>query len=104
MPVDWPLELYADSVFWYGIQASMFEVKSFNPKFGEKCCASVRLWVLPLSVHTATIDMLYRSCRDRRREHARTEALMFEVKSFNPFLPRYTFGARFDCSHSYLPQ
>ncbi len=22
----------------------------------------------------------------------------------NPFLPRYTFSARFGCSHSYLPQ
>ena len=44
------------------IQASMFEVKSFNPKFGEKCCASVRSCVLPPSVRTATIDTLEKCC------------------------------------------
>ncbi len=27
-----------------------------------------------------------------------------EYDKINPFLPRYTFGARFGCSHSYLPQ
>ncbi len=32
------------------------------------------------------------------------ESLKRFPESLNPFLPRYTFGARFGCSHSYLPQ
>ncbi len=40
------------------IQASMFEVKSFNPKFGEKCCASVRV-SLPPSVCAFTRNSLF---------------------------------------------
>ncbi len=29
---------------------------------------------------------------------------LIKKEAFNPFLPRYTFGARFGCCHSYLPQ
>ncbi len=86
---------------------------TFPSKFGVKALhfehRSFRSCVLPPSVRTATIERIYRSWTDRRREHARTDgrttflsefgvkALHFKHQSLDCQLMRNMLNADYGC-------